>query len=205
MKNSFKSIKKKTSIFRMHKEGLLLFIICVGLLCVVTDMVTNPAHETFYKNIIYGFSYIVFGIIVIAFIVSLIYVLFKFLLNLYNQTKLPLKKEEMEKLNITSPDEYLKFVNNYMPNIVPSKNIQNRIIFTSYLYLYDGDTDEEKEKNLHNAFKFSKVPVCVDNYEYIYDFSNKVTVCHDKDFNKLVKKLFSNKAYSETFGEKEYY
>lgn len=111
----------------------------------------------------------------------------------------------MEKLNITSPDEYLKFVNNYMPNIVPSKNIQNRIIFTSYLYLYDGDTDEEKEKNLHNAFKFSKVPVCVDNYEYIYDFSNKVTVCHDKDFNKLVKKLFSNKAYSETFGEKEYY
>lgn len=205
MKNSFKSIKKKTSIFRMYREGLLLFIICVGLLCVVIDMVTNPAHETFYKNIIYGVSYIVFGIIVIAFIVSLIYVLFKFLLNLYNQTKLPLKKEEMEKLNITSPDEYLKFVNNYMPNIVPSKNIQNRIIFTSYLYLYDGDTDEEKEKNLHNAFKFSKVPVCVDNYEYIYDFSNKVTVCHDKDFNKLVKKLFSNKAYSETFGEKEYY
>lgn len=160
MKNSFKSIKKKTSIFRMYKEGLLLFIICVGLLCVVTDMVTNPAHETFYKNIIYGFSYIVFGIIVIAFIVSLIYVLFKFLLNLYNQTKLPLKKEEMEKLNITSPDEYLKFVNNYMPNIVPSKNIQNRIIFTSYLYLYDGDTDEEKEKiyiMLSSSVKFQYV------------------------------------------------
>lgn len=64
---------------------------------------------------------------------------------------------------------------------------------------------KKRKKNLHNAFKFSKVPVCVDNYEYIYDFSNKVTVCHDKDFNKLVKKLFSNKAYSETFGEKEYY
>lgn len=205
MKDSFKSIKKKTSIFRMYREGLLLFIICVGLLCVVIDMVTNPAHETFYKNIIYGVSYIVFGIIVIAFIVGLIYVLFKFLLNLYNQTKLPLKKEEMEKLNITNPDEYLKFVKNYMPNIVPSKNIQNRIIFTSYIYLYDGDTDEEKENILHNAFKFSKVPVCVDNYEYIYDFSNKVTVCHDKDFNKLVKKLFSKKAYSETFGEKGYY
>lgn len=205
MKDSFKSIKKKTSIFRMYREGLLLFIICVGLLCVVIDMGTNPAHETFYKNIIYGVSYIVFGIIVIAFIVGLIYVLFKFFLNLYNQTKLPLKKEEMEKLNITNPDEYLKFVKNYMPNIVPSKNIQNRIIFTSYLYLYDGDTDEEKENILHNAFKFSKVPVCVDNYEYIYDFSNKVTVCHDKDFNKLVKKLFSKKAYSETFGEKGYY
>ena len=205
MKNSFKSIKKKTSIFRMYKEGLLLFIICVGLLCVVTDMVTNPAHETFYKNIIYGFSYIVFGIIVIAFIVSLVYVSFKLLLDFYHQTKLPLNKEDMEKLNITNPDEYLEFVNNYLSSIIPGTNIQNRIIFTSYLYLYDEDTDEEKEKILQNAFKFSKAPVCIDNYEYIYDFSNKVTVCNDKDFNKLVNKLFSKKAYSETFGEKGYY
>ena len=116
----------------------------------------------------------------------------------------------MEKLNITNPDEYLEFVNNYLPIIIPSTNIQNRIIFTSYLYLYDEDTDEEKEKILQNAFKFSKAPVCIDNYEYIYDFSNKVTVCHDKYFNELTAKLFSNEVYSsvfyediETTGEKE--
>lgn len=52
--------------------------------------------------------------------------------------------------------------------------------------------------------------VCIDNYEYIYDFSNKVTVCHDKYFNELTAKLFSNEVYSsvfyediETTGEKE--
>ena len=74
----------------------------------------------------------------------------------------------------------------------------------------NGHTGEEKEKILQNAFKFSKVPVCVNNYEYIYDFSNKVTVCHDKYFNELTAKLFSNEVYSnvfyediETTGEKE--
>ena len=107
-------------------------------------------------------------------------------------------------LNVVNPDEYLEFVRNYLPIIVPSENIQNRIIFTSYLYLYDEDTDEEKEDILHNAFKFSKVPVCVDNYEYIYDFSNEVTVCNDKDFKKLVLKLFSKNAYEETFFEEIY-
>ena len=78
---------------------------------------------------------------------------------------------------------------------------QYRVIFTSYLYLYDGDTGEEKEKILQNAFKFSKVPVCVNNYEYIYDFSNKVTVCHDKYFNELTAKLFSNEDYNSVFYE----
>lgn len=112
-----------------------------------------------------------------------------------------LKKEEMEKLNINNPDEYLEFVKNYLPIIIPSTNIQNRIIFTSYLYLYDKDTDEEKEKILQNAFKFSKAPVCIDNYEDIYDFSNKVTVCHDRYFNELTAKLFSNEVYSSVFYE----
>lgn len=149
-------------------------------------------------------SMILLGIVAIMVIVGLIYVLFKLSLDFYHQTKLPLKKEEMEKLNITNPDEYLEFVRNYLPIIVPSENIQNRIIFTSYLYLYDEDTDEEKEDILHNAFKFSKVPVCVDNYEYIYDFSNEVTVCNDKNFKKLVSKLFSKNAYEETFFEEIY-
>ena len=195
MKKSFKSIKKKTSIFRMYGKYFLLCIAFVGILGALIDMTINPAHRPLYKSIIYVFSYICFGIVVLMLAAVLIYVVFKLSLRFYHQTKLPLKKEEMEKLNITNPDEYLEFVRNYMPIFVPSKNIQNRIIFTSYLYLYDEDTDEEKEKILQNVFKFSKAPVCIDNYEYIYDFSNKVTVCHDKYFNELTAKLFSNEAY----------
>lgn len=204
MKNSFKSIKKKTSIFRMYGKNLLMFIICAGVIYTLIDAMTNPSHSEFYNEVTFVGSMILLGIVAIMVIVGLIYVLFKLSLDFYHQTKLPLKKEEMEKLNITNPDEYLEFVRNYLPIIVPSENIQNRIIFTSYLYLYDEDTDEEKEDILHNAFKFSKVPVCVDNYEYIYDFSNEVTVCNDKDFKKLVLKLFSKNAYEETFFEEIY-
>lgn len=179
----------------MYGKYFLLCIAFVGILGALIDMTINPAHRPLYKSIIYVFSYICFGIVVLMLAAVLIYVVFKLSLRFYHQTKLPLKKEEMEKLNITNPDEYLEFVRNYMPIFVPSKNIQNRIIFTSYLYLYDEDTDEEKEKILQNVFKFSKAPVCIDNYEYIYDFSNKVTVCHDKYFNELTAKLFSNEAY----------
>lgn len=204
MKNSFKSIKKKTSIFRMYGKNILMFIIVGGVIYTLIDAMTNPSHSEFYNEVTFVGSMIFLGIIAIVMVGCIIYVLFKLSLNFYHQTKLPLKKEEMEKLNITNPDEYLEFVRNYLPIIVPSKNIQNRIIFTSYLYLYDKDTDEEKEDILHNAFKFSKVPVCVDNYEYIYDFSNEVTVCNDKDFKKLVLKLFSKKAYKETFFEEMY-
>lgn len=204
MKNSFKNIKKKTSIFRMYGKNLLMFIICAGVIYTLIDAMTNPSHSVFYNGVAFIGSMILLGIVAIMVIVGLIYVLFKLSLDFYHQTKLPLKKEEMEKLNITNPDEYLEFVRNYLPIIVPSENIQNRIIFTSYLYLYDEDTDEEKEDILHNAFKFSKVPVCVDNYEYIYDFSNEVTVCNDKDFKKLVLKLFSKNAYEETFFEEIY-
>lgn len=210
MRKNFKGIKKKTSVLEMYGHYFAVLLLSGGIAWVVYDIMTNPLHSVFYNRAAFGGSMILLGIIAIAVVVGLVYVLFNLLLDFHHQTKLPLKKEEMEKLNITNPDEYLEFVKNYLPIIIPSTNIQNRIIFTSYLYLYDEDTDEEKEKILQNAFKFSKAPVCIDNYEYIYDFSNKVTVCHDRYFNELTAKLFSNEVYSsvfyediETTGEKE--
>jgi len=210
MRKNFKGIKKKTSVLEMYGHYFAVLLLSGGIAWVVYDIMTNPLHNEFYNRAAFGGSMILLGIMAIVVVIGLVYVSFNLLLDFYHQTKLPLNKEEMEKLNITNPDEYLEFVNNYLPIIIPSTNIQNRIIFTSYLFLYDEDTDEEKEKILQNAFKFSKAPVCIDNYEYIYDFSNKVTVCHDKYFNELTAKLFSNEVYSsvfyediETTGEKE--
>lgn len=210
MRKDFKGIKKKTSVLEMYGHYFAVLLLSGGIAWVVYDIMTNPLHNEFYNRAAFGGSMILLGIMAIVVVIGLVYVSFNLLLDFYHQTKLPLNKEEMEKLNITNPDEYLEFVNNYLPIIIPSTNIQNRIIFTSYLFLYDEDTDEEKEKILQNAFKFSKAPVCIDNYEYIYDFSNKVTVCHDKYFNELTAKLFSNEVYSsvfyediETTGEKE--
>ena len=210
MRKNFKGIKKKTSVLEMYGHYFAVLLLSGGIAWVVYDIMTNPLHNEFYNRAAFGGSMILLGIMAIVVVIGLVYVSFNLLLDFYHQTKLPLNKEEMEKLNITNPDEYLEFVNNYLPIIIPSTNIQNRIIFTSYLFLYDEDTDEEKEKILQNSFKFSKAPVCIDNYEYIYDFSNKVTVCHDKYFNELTAKLFSNEVYSsvfyediETTGEKE--
>lgn len=201
MRKNFKGIKKKTSVLEMYGHYFAVLLLSGGIAWVVYDIMTNPLHNEFYNRAAFGGSMILLGIMAIVVVIGLVYVSFNLLLDFYHQTKLPLNKEEMEKLNITNPDEYLEFVNNYLPVIIPSTNIQNRIIFTSYLYLYDEDTDEEKEKILQNAFKFSKAPVCIDNYEYIYDFSNKVTVCHDKYFNELTAKLFSNEDYNSVFYE----
>lgn len=79
----------------------------------------------------------------------------------------------------------------------------NRIVFTGYLYLYDKDTDKEKENNLHNTFKFSKAPVCAESYKYIYDYSNMVTVCNEKCFNDLKKKMLGCDINEDTENETE--
>lgn len=164
---------------------------------------TNPAHSEFYNGVALVGSMILLGIVAIVVVVGLIYVFFKLSLNFYHQTKLPLKKEEMEKLNITNPDEYVEFVYNYLQKINMNKNIENRVVFTSYLYLYNEDSKEEKENVLHNTFKFSKVPVCADNYEYIYDYDNNVTV-FDENYEKLLIKIFSQKTCERLLWYKDY-
>ena len=73
MKKNNKAIKKKASIFRMYGKYFLLFIVFVGILGALNDMIKNPAHRLFYKSIIYGFSYICFGIVVLMVVT---YVLF---------------------------------------------------------------------------------------------------------------------------------
>jgi len=203
VKKSYKGIKKKTSIFRMYGKDLLMFIIVVGVIYTLIDAMTNPAHSEFYNGVALVGSMILLGIVAIVVVVGLIYVFFKLSLNFYHQTKLPLKKEEMEKLNITNPDEYVEFVYNYLQKINMNKNIENRVVFTSYLYLYNEDSKEEKENVLHNTFKFSKVPVCADNYEYIYDYDNNVTV-FDENYEKLLIKIFSQKTCERLLWYKDY-
>ena len=103
----------------------------------------------------------------------------------------------MEKLNITTPDEYLEFINKYLrdlTNIIIGEQIRNKIIITSYLYLYDKDTNDKKEKVLHNAFSFNKEDECNNNYDFVYDFNNKITVNNEDEFNQLVNKLFKKVA-----------
>lgn len=150
MKKNNKAIKKKASIFRMYGKYFLLFIVFVGILGALNDMIKNPAHRLFYKSIIYGFSYICFGIVVLMVVTYVIYEYFNLVLSFYRQTKLPLKKEEMKKLNITNPDEYLRFVDNYLPRIKPNKDIQYRVIF-----IYTMEIQVKKKKRFYKMHSSS--------------------------------------------------
>ena len=98
MRKNFKGIKKKTSVLEMYGHYFAVLLLSGGIAWVVYDIMTNPLHSEFYNRAAFGGSMILLGIIAIAVVVGLVYVLFNLLLDFHHQTKLPLKKEEMEKL-----------------------------------------------------------------------------------------------------------
>ena len=213
MKKETKYIKNKNSFFKMYGAGILIFIIIAMLIFLYVDSKINPSHEEFYnewfRKFAIVFGVIIAGIFIIALAVVLVRLIYEFSLFLYRRKKLPLNEDELKNLNITNPDDYVEFVYNYLLKMNMSKDVENRVVFTSYLYLYNEDSEEEKENVLCNTFKFSKVPVCADNYEYIYDCDNNVTV-FDDNYEDLLIKIFSQETckklllhtdYVRIFGE----
>lgn len=217
MKKETKYIKNKNSFFKMYGEGILIgifpFIIITMVIFLYVDCKINPSHCEYYNEwfgkfaIVFGG--IIAGIFIIVLAVGLVKLIYYVSLFLYRRKKLPLNEDELKNLNITNPDEYVEFVYNYLLKSNMSKDVENRVVFTSYLYLYNEDSKEEKEKVLCNTFKFSKVPVCADNYEYIYDCNNNITV-FDDNYEDLLIKIFSQETckklllhtdYVRIFGE----
>lgn len=217
MKKETKYIKNKNSFFKMYGEGILIgifsFIIITMVIFLYVDCKINPSHYEYYNEWVGKFAIvfggIIAGIFIIALAVVLVRLIYEFSLFLYRRKKLPLNEDELKNLNITNPDDYVEFVYNYLLKMNMSKDVENRVVFTSYLYLYNEDSEEEKENVLCNTFKFSKVPVCADNYEYIYDCDNNVTV-FDDNYEDLLIKIFSQETckklllhtdYVRIFGE----
>ena len=217
MKKETKYIKNKNSFFKMYGEGILIgifpYIIITMVIFLYVDCKINPSHYEYYNEwfgkfaIVFGG--IIAGIFIIVLAVGLVKLIYYVSLFLYRRKKLPLNEDELKNLNITNPDEYVEFVYNYLLKSNMSKDVENRVVFTSYLYLYNEDSKEEKEKVLCNTFKFSKVPVCADNYEYIYDCNNNITV-FDDNYEDLLIKIFSQETckklllhtdYVRIFGE----
>ena len=145
---------------------------------------------------------IAINISIVLIIVLLICISYLAILNL---SKLPFNKEELTKHKITTPDEYLEFINGYLrpltnyESFILDEQRRNKIIITSYLNLYDKDTDEEKEKTLQNVFSFNKETICDNNYDFIYDFDNEIAVNNEDDFDKLVNKLFNKELFNKLF------
>ena len=217
MKKETKYIKNKNSFFKMYGEGILIgifpFIIITMVIFLYVDCKINPSHYEYYNEwfgkfaIVFGG--IIAGIFIIVLAVGLVKLIYYVSLFLYRRKKLPLNEDELKNLNITNPDEYVEFVYNYLLKSNMSKDVENRVVFTSYLYLYNEDSKEEIDKVLCNTFIFIKVRVCAVNYEYFYDCNNNITV-FDDNYEDLLIKIFSQETckklllhtdYVRIFGE----
>ena len=198
MKNKLKSKNLKSAVLFLVDKNIKLGAFVIFLSMLVKTLMLFNRSESLLDEILK----IAINISIVLIIVLLICISYLAILNL---SKLPFNKEELTKHKITTPDEYLEFINGYLrpltnyESFILDEQRRNKIIITYYLNLYDKDTDEEKEKTLQNVFSFNKEAICDNNYDFIYDFDNEITVNNEENFDKLVNKLFNKELYKKLF------
>lgn len=198
MKNKLKSKNLKSAVLFLVDKNIKLGAFVIFLSMLGKTLMLFNRSESLLDEILK----IAINISIVLIIVLLICISYLAILNL---SKLPFNKEELTKHKITTPDEYLEFINGYLrpltnyESFILDEQRRNKIIITSYLNLYDKDTDEEKEKTLQNVFSFNKEAICDNNYDSIYDFDNEITVNNEENFDKLVNKLFNKELYNKLF------
>lgn len=198
MKNKLKSKNLKSAVLFLVDKNIKLGAFVIFLSMLGKTLMLFNRSESLLDEILK----IAINISIVLIIVLLICISYLAILNL---SKLSFNKEELTKHKITTPDEYLEFINGYLrpltnyESFILDEQRRNKIIITSYLNLYDKDTDEEKEKTLQNVFSFNKEAICDNNYDFIYDFDNEITVNNEENFDKLVNKLFNKELYNKLF------
>lgn len=198
MKNKLKSKNLKSAVLFLVDKNIKLGAFVIFLSMLGKTLMLFNRSESLLDEILK----IAINISIVLIIVLLICISYLAILNL---SKLRFNKEELTKHKITTPDEYLEFINGYLrpltnyESFILDEQRRNKIIITSYLNLYDKDTDEEKEKTLQNVFSFNKEAICDNNYDFIYDFDNEITVNNEENFDKLVNKLFNKELYNKLF------
>lgn len=198
MKNKLKSKNLKSAVLFLVDKNIKLGAFVIFLSMLVKTLMLFNRSESLLDEILK----IAINISIVLIIVLLICISYLAILNL---SKLPFNKEELTKHKITTPDEYLEFINGYLrpltnyESFILDEQRRNKIIITSYLNLYDKDTDEEKEKTLQNVFSFNKEAICDNNYDFIYDFDNEITVNNEENFDQLVNRLFNKELYNKLF------
>ena len=198
MKNKLKSKNLKLAVLFLVDKNIKLGAFVIFLSMLGKTLMLFNRSESLLDEILK----IAINISIVLIIVLLICISYLAILNL---SKLPFNKEELTKHKITTPDEYLEFINGYLrpltnyESFILDEQRRNKIIITSYLNLYDKDTDEEKEKILQNVFSFNKEAICDNNYDFIYDFDNEITVNNEENFDQLVNRLFNKELYNKLY------
>lgn len=92
-------LKKKISLFELYKNELTTIAVIAMLLIMGICMIIFPVT-----------IYIALGFIMFVALVQT----FQWVVSRYRQTKLPLTKEELDKLNIKTIEEYAEFLDNFL-------------------------------------------------------------------------------------------
>ena len=155
MKNKLKSKNLKSAVLFLVDKNIKLGAFVIFLSMLGKTLMLFNRSESLLDEILK----IAINISIVLIIVLLICISYLAILNL---SKLPFNKEELTKHKITTPDEYLEFINGYLrpltnyESFILDEQRRNKIIITSYLNLYDKDTDEEKEKHFKMSFHLTK-------------------------------------------------
>ena len=155
MKNKLKSKNLKSAVLFLVDKNIKLGAFVIFLSMLGKTLMLFNRSESLLDEILK----IAINISIVLIIVLLICISYLAILNL---SKLPFNKEELTKHKITTPDEYLEFINGYLrpltnyESFILDEQRRNKIIITSYLNLYDKDTDEEKKKHFKMSFHLIK-------------------------------------------------
>lgn len=153
MKNKLKSKNLKSAVLFLVDKNIKLGAFVIFLSMLGKTLMLFNRSESLLDEILK----IAINISIVLIIVLLICISYLAILNL---SKLPFNKEELTKHKITTPDEYLEFINGYLrpltnyESFILDEQRRNKIIITSYLNLYD--KDEEKEKHFKMSFHLIK-------------------------------------------------
>lgn len=155
MKNKLKSKNLKSAVLFLVDKNIKLGAFVIFLSMLGKTLMLFNRSESLLDEILK----IAINISIVLIIVLLICISYLAILNL---SKLPFNKEELTKHKITTPDEYLEFINGYLrpltnyESFILDEQRRNKIIITSYLNLYDKDMDEEKKKYFKMSFHLIK-------------------------------------------------
>lgn len=153
MKNKLKSKNLKSAVLFLVDKNIKLGAFVIFLSMLGKTLMLFNRSESLLDEILK----IAINISIVLIIVLLICISYLAILNL---SKLPFNKEELTKHKITTPDEYLEFINGYLrpltnyESFILDEQRRNKIIITSYLNLYD--KDEEKKKHFKMSFHLIK-------------------------------------------------
>lgn len=147
-KENIKKIKKKRSFWKTYKTDIIFTLICLAIIGTMAGLILTD-NEFIILDFLIIVSILVISVCCLTVIgLGVRYVIRK-ITSLIRQTKIPLTLEELDMLNIKTPKEYSDFLEEYLNGFAPIEC--DKILFISYVYLYNGKVSTEAKLCILNA------------------------------------------------------